>query len=111
MEITATVTIAGRDCGRKGRPVGQSDILDPSEIRQVLASVRNREGQQGSRDYAILLVLANTPIRKGELVRLNLEDLIDRGSKFITYKALKKRSGRVMWMNLPISDAWEKILF
>ena len=89
---------------RKGRPVGQSDVLDAEEIKRVLASVSDRRTTKGSRDYAVLLVLANTPIRKGELVNLNVEDLVSRGQKFITYKALKKRSGRVAWMNLPISD-------
>lgn len=101
METMTTEKVVGR---RRGRPAGQSDVLEPEEIKQVLDSVKDRRTAQGSRDYAILLTLANTPMRRGELVRLNVEDVVDRGQKSITYKVLKKRSGHVAWMNLPISD-------
>jgi integrase/recombinase XerD len=86
-----------------GRPVGQSDVLEPAEIRKIL-SLPDRRSKDGIRDYAILLVLANTPMRKGELICLNVNSLIDEGQKFVSYKGLKKKSGRPYWLKIPISD-------
>lgn len=89
---------------KRGRPVGQSDILTVKEI-QTLLSLPDKRTKEGARDYAVLLALANTPMRKGELVRLNVEDLIDEGQKYLSYKGLKKHSERPYWLKIPIADA------
>ena len=86
----------------KGRPVGKSDVLTKEELTRIM-SLPDRRSRQGARDYAVLLVLCNTPMRKGEIVNLNTENLIDEGEKkYITYAALKKKSQRPYWLKIPI---------
>jgi integrase len=88
----------------RGRPIGQSDVLEPGEIEKLL-SLPDRRTKEGARDYAVLLVFANTPMRKGELVNLNVAHLIDEGQqKYIAYQGLKKRSSRPYWLKIPIAD-------
>lgn len=43
-------------------------------VRRLLTSI-NRQSAMGSRDYAILLLLARLGLRAGEVVRLELEDI------------------------------------
>lgn len=77
-----------------GRPPGQSDDLTREEI-QTIVRLPDKRSKTGFRDYVVLLVLANTPMRKGELVGLTIGSLIDEGlKKFILYKGLKKRKQR-----------------
>lgn len=89
---------------RRGRPVGQSDILSAEELYTII-QCPDRRTKQGARDYAVLLALANTPMRKGELTKLKRENLIDEGDKkFITYQGLKKKSQRPYWLKIPITN-------
>jgi integrase len=87
---------------RRGRPIGQSDVLNVAEARRVLETP-DRRTKQGLRDYAVLLLLLNTPMRKGELVSLTIGSMINEGeSQFVGYKGLKKRSARPYWIKVPI---------
>lgn len=86
---------------RQGRPTGQSDVLTADEIKRLLEAVRDRRTTEGARDYAILLILANTPARKGELVALNLENVKAQGGAYsVSRKALKKK--KQTWITTPI---------
>jgi integrase/recombinase XerD len=86
---------------RRGRPTGQSDVLTGDEIERLLESVKDRRTTEGARDYAVLLMLANTPARKGELVALNLENVKAQGGAYsISRKALKKK--KTVWITTPI---------
>ena len=79
---------------RPGRPVGQSDDLTDTELRQLIA-LPDRRTREGLRDYVVLLLLVNTPMRKGELVSLKVANLLDEGEfTYVTYQGLKKRKRR-----------------
>ncbi len=68
-----------------------------------IIALPDRRTKDGLRDYAVLLALLNTPMRKGELVSLKVGNVIDEGDKtFITYEGLKKRSKRKYWLKIPI---------
>jgi len=89
---------------KAGHPVGQSDDLSADELRKILALPDKRKKDE-LRDYAVLLVLANTPMRKGELVSLKLGNLVDEGkTQYLTYVGLKKRSKRKYWLKIPIGQ-------
>jgi integrase len=89
---------------RKGRPVGQSDDLTAEELQHMM-TLPDRRSKQGARDYAVLITFGNTAMRKGEMVSLNTENLVDQGEKkYIDYKALKKRSDQPFWVRVPISN-------
>jgi integrase/recombinase XerD len=49
-------------------------VLSPQEVERVL-SATNRSTTSGSRDYAILLLLARLGLRAGEIVSLELSDI------------------------------------
>jgi integrase len=90
--------------GKRGRPVGQSDVLTEQEL-QMIMTLPDRRSKHGSRDYAVLLAFGNTAMRKGEICSLDTENLISEGEKkFIIYKALKKKTERTFWVRVPISD-------
>ena len=74
----------------RGRPLGQSDFLEAEEVERLL-SLPKRNTREGLRDYAILLILANSPLRKGELISLKVGNLVENGSTAIEYQVLKKR--------------------
>ena len=95
---------------KRGRPFGRSDFLEEDELRKILAQP-DRRSKQGLRDYAVLLLLANTGIRKGELVRLKTGNVVDQGgSRFIHYECLKKRSGKVQVNQIPLaSEVYEAV--
>lgn len=107
----------------RGRPLGQSDILTLDEMKTMLR-LPDRRAKVGLRDYVVMLTLTNTPMRKGELIRLTVGSLIDEGTKkFISYKSLKKRKQRdkvtgeikikqrPYWLKIPIAtDVFEGIL-
>ncbi len=85
------------------RPVGQSDVLTKEEM-ELIMTLPDRRTKTGARDYAVLLALGNTPMRKGELANLNKENLVDEGEKkFITYAGLKKKSKRPYYLKIPIT--------
>jgi site-specific recombinase XerD len=52
-----------------------SRILTQAELGQFLVAVRNNNGSQSRRDYALLQVLVETGIKVSELVDLRLEDV------------------------------------
>jgi integrase/recombinase XerD len=79
---------------KRGRPVGQSDFLEPQEIQKII-SIPDRRTKEGLRDYAVLVLLANTPLRKAEICSLRRENLVERGGQnFIEYIVKKKRKIR-----------------
>lgn len=84
-----------------GRPKFPSDIPDVEEVIAMLKIPDNRVKIE-ARDYALLLVFANTPARKGEIISLNREDLIRYGDKcFLRYRLLKKDAEE--WKKVPIT--------
>jgi integrase len=89
---------------KRGRPWGQSDTLTKEELKLIL-SLPDRRTSDGLRDYAVLLVLANTPIREGELLSLKTMHLVDDGAnKHISYVSLKKKSLKVSWRTIPLAE-------
>lgn len=89
---------------KAGRPVGKSDVLTEEELKKIM-SLPDRRSRQGARDYAVLLAFGNTPMRKGEMVNLNTENLVSEGEKkFLDRKGLKKRGTRPYWIRTPISN-------
>ena len=89
---------------KKGRPFGKSDFLEEDELKAILAQP-DRRSRQGLRDYAVLLLLANTGMRKGELVRLKAGNVVDQGgSRFIHYECLKKRAKKLAVNQIPITQ-------
>ncbi len=91
---------------RVGRPLGQSDFLEADEVKKIL-ELPKRNTRQGLRDYAILLVLSNTPMRKGELKNLKVGNLVQSSPCAIEYALLKKRGAKqkVRRVRLPIPDS------
>lgn len=88
---------------KRGRPWGQSDTLTKEELKIIL-SLPDRRTSDGMRDYAVLLVLANTPIRIGELLSLKTMHLVDDGeNKHISYVSLKKKSLKPSWRTIPLA--------
>jgi site-specific recombinase XerD len=53
---------------------GVPAVLSPQEVERIL-SATNRSTTSGSRDYAILLLLARLGLRAGEIVSLELSDI------------------------------------
>ena len=56
------------------RLAGLPRFLEPGELRRLLASCDRRSGL-GRRDFAILTLLARLGLRRGEVARLELDDL------------------------------------
>jgi site-specific recombinase XerD len=77
--------------------------LPPDQVELVLASI-DRKTAMGSRDYAILLVLARLGLRAGEIRALTLEDL-DWQEGLITVRG---KAGRYSQLPLP-ADVGEAI--
>jgi integrase/recombinase XerD len=97
---------------RIGRPTGQSDFLEEEEVQRILG-LPKRNTREGLRDYSILLVLANTPVRKGELCSLKVGNLVKNGHASMEYVALKKRKDRekTRRVHMPISeDVYEALM-
>lgn len=92
----------------RGRKPNPSDIPDVEEIERMMRLPDCRK-KEGARDYALMLVFANTPARKGELRSLLRSDLLRYGDRcFIQYKVLKK--GKVEWNKVPIRPpVWEGV--
>ncbi len=59
--------------GEKAKPYRDTSGLSADQMKKVLA-VPKRETVRGRRDYAILVLLWENALRRGELVRLNLSD-------------------------------------
>ena len=77
--------------------------LPPDQVELVLASI-DRKTAMGSRDYAILLILARLGLRAGEIRALTLEDL-DWQEGLITVRG---KAGRYSQLPLP-ADVGEAI--
>lgn len=58
-------------------------LLDPEQIRAVLASTRQDDSAKGLRDYAILMLLATYGLRAGEIAKLRLDDVDWRADRFV----------------------------
>ena len=57
-------------------------LLDPEQIRAVLASTRQDDSAKGLRDYAILILLSTYGLRAGEIAQLRLDDVDWRADRF-----------------------------
>jgi site-specific recombinase XerD len=58
---------------RKYRQSGVPSVLSPQEVESVLRAI-DRSTRRGSRDYAILLLLARLGLRASEIMSLELSD-------------------------------------
>jgi integrase/recombinase XerD len=67
---------------RKYRQAVPPTFLSPEEVERVLAKT-DRSTSTGCRDYAILLLLAQLGLRAGEIVALELEDLLWRSGEIM----------------------------
>jgi integrase len=91
LQDSIRTSLSGR---RPGRPRGQSDFLEPEELKR-LVGLPDRRTKDGLRDYAVLVLLANTPLRKAEICSLRRGNLVERGGRsWIEYRILKKRKIR-----------------
>lgn len=77
VDLSVTVPTA-----RKARLAGVHPYLTVSEVARVLATP-NRASRNGSRDYAILLLLARLGLRAGEVVAMELGDIQWRTGELI----------------------------
>lgn len=67
---------------RKYRLAVPPAFLSPEEVERVLAKT-DRSTSTGRRDYAILLLLARLGLRAGEIVALELDDLLWRRGEIV----------------------------
>lgn len=73
-------------------PVRPPRVLSPDEIKALLRATGGR-GFEGRRDHAIIRLLLDTGMRRGELAGLRVADLdLDRSEAVITGKGSKVRS-------------------
>ncbi len=74
-----------------------------------MLAIPDRRTRQGMRDYALLVIVANTPLRKGEIVGLRRSSLMEQGKKcFIRYSVKKKR--REQYNTVPINAMVYEVL-
>lgn len=69
---------------RKYRQAVPPAFLSPEEVERVLAKT-DRTTSTGCRDYAILLLLARLGLRAGEIVALELDDLLWRTGEIVIH--------------------------
>lgn len=69
---------------RKYRQAVSPAFLSPEEVERVLAET-DRSISTGRRDYAILLLLARLGLRAGEIVVLELDDLLWRTGEIVIH--------------------------
>lgn len=79
-------------------------VLNWSEVQKILSSV-NRSSTAGSRDYAILVLLATYGLRAGEVARLRLEDINWRKE---TIHIAPGKTGKTLW--LPLTPQAGKVI-
>jgi integrase/recombinase XerD len=79
-------------------------LLDPEQIRAVLASTRQDHSAKGRRDYAILLLLATYGLRAGEIAQLRLED-VDWHADRLSVRHTKTGFGSVLPLVPAVGDA------
>jgi integrase/recombinase XerD len=69
---------------RRWRQSGIHTFLSPEEVERVL-SATDRSTPRGCRDYAILLLLARLGLRAGEVVLLELSDILWRTGEIVVH--------------------------
>jgi site-specific recombinase XerD len=69
---------------RRYRQAVPPAFLSPEEVERVLAKT-DRSTSTGRRDYAILLLLARLGVRAGEIVALELDDLLWRTGEIVIH--------------------------
>jgi site-specific recombinase XerD len=69
---------------RKYRQAVPPAFLSPEEVERILAKT-DRTTSTGCRDYAILLLLARLGLRAGEIVALELDDLLWRTGEIVIH--------------------------
>jgi site-specific recombinase XerD len=69
---------------RKYRQAVPPAFLSPEEVERVLAKT-DRSTSTGRRDYAIILLLARLGLRAGEIVALELDDLLWRTGEIVVH--------------------------
>lgn len=76
--------------------------MEPAELKK-LVGLPDRRTKDGMRDYAALVLLANTPLRKSEICSLRRGHLVERGGQhWIEYRVRKKRKGGATVGVIPI---------
>ena len=71
----------------------KSDIFTKEELKKIL-SLPDKRSKQGFRDYVILMILSYTGIKKRELAKLKIDNVIDfENTKSILIKS--KKMGKV----------------
>lgn len=65
-------------------------LLSPEEVERILSAV-DRSTPKGRRDYAILLLLARLGLRAGEIVFMELKDILWRTGEIVVRGKGKKR--------------------
>jgi len=108
--------------GEKATPYRDTSGLTAAQMKKVLA-VPNRETLRGSRDYAILLLLWENALRRGEIVRLDVGDF-DPQSRTLAilgkgrgsqkeHIALSQRAAQAVedWLSLRSNAKQEEPLF
>lgn len=74
-----------------GKNKVKSDVLTEEEARRILEQPDRRE-RLGFRDYVILRVMLESGLRKGEIVKLRIQSIIESGGgKALHFESLKKR--------------------
>jgi len=84
--------------------------LTVDETKRLIAAPDNRS-RQGVRDRCILQTMAETGMRKGELMALNIGSLTSHnGEPVISAITLKRRNGKKVYRTIPISSDLDALL-
>jgi integrase/recombinase XerC len=78
----------------------KKDYLTSKQVRAVLTSIE-RETAQGSRDYAIFLLMLTGGLRTIEITRANLGDLRTVGDSVVLYVQGKGREEKTDYVKVP----------
>jgi integrase/recombinase XerD len=71
-----------------------SEYLEPGEVKKVL-SIPDKRSKIGFRDYLILRLMAETGIRRGELAKMRIGNVVNHnGGYSLFFPSLKKRKVR-----------------
>lgn len=87
-----------------------TEYLEDADVKRLLATP-DRRTVQGKRDAAILRVLAEGGLREGEVCALLVGDLKKHQDRMcLHFETLKKRSGKTLKRQVPLSDATVKAI-